>query len=316
MLFDSGILPPSRDKEQKGLINSEAIVARHWHRNTVNDILTDEVYTGDLVQGKTRTLNGKEVQIPRKEWVTVSGTHEPIIRRELFDEAQKILRRGADEIVSKRNPTVPYSTHLFKGKVFCGHCGYAMHRHRSKDVYWFNCQSQVKYSQNVCVQVSVKEEDLKAGAAVMLRKYAETLLGRRLNLCKKAMGAIPDEDSRKTELKKIRQESEKNRDYLKHLFERLMSGEINSGEFNRLKKDFEHKTAELTERALELETSARQITKRVKECWELADCVSSVQCKYDLTAELLESLVEKILVYHDKSFEIIWRFTVFCKIEI
>ena len=64
----------------------------------------------------------------------------------------------------------------------------------------------------------------------------------------------------------------------------------------------------LIERAVELETSPKRLESKIKECWELADCLAATECKYDLTTEILDSLVEKIFVFHDKSFEIVWRF--------
>jgi uncharacterized coiled-coil protein SlyX len=154
----------------------------------------------------------------------------------------------------------------------------------------------------------VKEEDLKAGAAAMLRKYAEALLGKKLKLCKKALGGNADEKDMRAELARVRQEMDKNRGALKDLFEQMMDGRLTPEAFAEKKRDNDGKLAALTDRALELETSPRRLNARIRECWELADCVTAVRCKYDLTAEILDSLVERILVYHDKSFEIVWRF--------
>lgn len=309
-LNDSGVLPPSRDRREKGHIVDETPVGRYWTRTTVASILCDRMYIGDMTQGKTHTHENKQVQVSPDKWVIVENTHAPIVGRVLFSEVQAILQQASVATRKKRNTAVPFSPGLFKGKIFCGHCGYAMHRHRqNKDnVYWWRCESQHKYSKTACVQVSVKEEDLRSGAAIMLRQYAEMLLGRKVKLCRQAMSGLPDEQQQKTELQRIEQETQKNRGMLKTLFEKLMRGEIDSAAFAAQKKAYEQRMGVLTQRLLEMESSPREIDRRIKECWELADCMEAAACKYDLTVELLDRFIEKILVWHDKSFEIVWRF--------
>lgn len=312
-LNDAGVLPPSRDKRARGIIGEkdETPIGRYWNRTTVSDILADRVYIGDMVQGKTRQVAYKSIAVSPEEWVMVENTHQPVIGRELYVKVQEILRNACLEAVEKRSPAVPFTPSVFKGKVFCGHCGYAMKRCRqNKDgVYWYRCQTQNKHSQKACVQVSVKEEDLKTGAAAMLRKYAEAMMGQRIKLCKKAMACAPDEKAMQAERMRIHRETEQSRETLKTLFSQLVAGELATEDFTRKKKAYEAKMSALSKDALELETSPRQLQRRVQECWELADCVEAAGCKYDLTVELLDSLVEKILVYHDKSFEIVWNFS-------
>lgn len=309
-LNDSCVPSPSRDRQEKGHVDDATPIGKFWTRTTITGILTDRIYVGDMVQGKTQTIENTQVRISPDKWVIVENTHQPIVSRELHREVQSILQANMAEVVKKRNPAVPFTPGLFTGKVYCGHCGYSMHRHRqNKDgVYWFRCQSQHKYSQTACVQVSVKEEDLRAGATIMLRKYAEMLLGQKAKLCKQAISCAPDEQVQKTEALRIQQDTDKNRGALKALFEKLMRGEIAAAEFFEQKVDYEKRMAMLTQRTLELESSPKEIGRRVKECCKLADCVEAAGCKYDLTVELLDRFVEKILVWHDKSFEIVWKF--------
>jgi len=304
-----GLPSPSQYFSQKGFIISKG-TAKQWHYNSALFILTDRAYVGDMVQGKTKTVNHIQVKTQPDEWIVVPNTHEPIISRDLFEKVQEVFKQTSCEIMKNRNPVVPYKPSFFVGKVFCGHCGYALHRKReNKDgIYVFRCTSQQNYSESACMQVSIKEEDLKSAAVAMLHKYAETLLGRKLRLCRKAAETTVSGADARTELSKVRQEMNKNRDTLKMLFEQLVSGTLTPDEFSKKKQANSDKLTALTERALELETSPKHLESRIKECWELSDCVSATECKYDLTAEILDSLVEKILVYHDKSFEIVWRF--------
>ena len=76
-LNERKVLPPSHYKWEKGLFQSMKLLGKpFWQKRTVADILSDRVYVGDMVQGKTRTVNGKELSVPREEWVCVPNTHK------------------------------------------------------------------------------------------------------------------------------------------------------------------------------------------------------------------------------------------------
>lgn len=58
-----------------------------WSSATVKRILTNEMYLGHMVQGKTEKINyklKKSVEKPEKDWVKVENTHEPIISEDVF----------------------------------------------------------------------------------------------------------------------------------------------------------------------------------------------------------------------------------------
>lgn len=64
-----------------------------WSPVAVRRILSDEIYTGVLLQGKDKKLSYKlpiRKKLPKEEWVRVENAVEPIISREVFDKVQKI----------------------------------------------------------------------------------------------------------------------------------------------------------------------------------------------------------------------------------
>ena len=88
-LNTEGCLPPSNYKKETGEIRHDRLVGSgHWQTRTVNKVLRSEVYTGDLVQGKTKNIDHRQVIADRDNYITVQNTHEAIISHELFDEVQ------------------------------------------------------------------------------------------------------------------------------------------------------------------------------------------------------------------------------------
>ena len=66
-----------------------------WSATTIIRILSDEIYTGTMVQGKRTTPHFKLKELetkPTSEWVRVEGTHEAIIDKADFDLVQKLKR--------------------------------------------------------------------------------------------------------------------------------------------------------------------------------------------------------------------------------
>lgn len=70
-----------------------------WTASSVNKILRNPVYTGDMVQGRTSKISFKSPAVrenPRDMWIVAKNTHEAIVSRDLFAAVQEIRqkRRG------------------------------------------------------------------------------------------------------------------------------------------------------------------------------------------------------------------------------
>lgn len=79
-------------QKDKSTINIKGCVK--WSTTTVNRILHNEVYLGDMIQHKVEKLNYKSkktIQVPKEEWIIVKNTHEAIIDKETFEQVQRLL---------------------------------------------------------------------------------------------------------------------------------------------------------------------------------------------------------------------------------
>lgn len=301
-LNEQKVLTPSRYKQANGIITSEKLIGTElWTERTVKDMLSDRVYVGDMVQGKTRKTNHKQVFVDPSEWVCVPNTHEPIIDRAVFDE---VNNKPVQKLVepSKRK----FSENNFKGKVFCVHCGYAMNRKlQYKDgAYWFRCETRHKYGKDACVQVSVKESDVVAEIIAMLHEQAEVLTGRYIQL-ERSQSELSETAS---ELKTINAELNDNGRYLKSLYENMVSGIISADEFRQMKSDYEAKIQALSARANEIRDTERNTKSQLTEYRDLNEAVSVTLTNNALTVALIEKLVDRVSVRHDKSLEIRFSF--------
>jgi len=125
-----------------------------WKSEFIHNMLRNEVYIGNMVQGRIRKVNyksKKELRMPKEQWVVVPNTHEPIIDKELFYDVQMLL--------DKKKPTRTRThDYLLKGLVFCHECGYLMcvaprTLKTSGEVLYFRCRTHIrntKYSKCSC----------------------------------------------------------------------------------------------------------------------------------------------------------------------
>lgn len=98
--------------------------AREWHNTVILRILRNEKYCGDLVQKKTYTpdflSHEKKYNRGQEEFIIIKDHHEPIISRELFEKANRILDAKS---LSQKGRAKYSNRYPFSGKIKCGRCG-------------------------------------------------------------------------------------------------------------------------------------------------------------------------------------------------
>lgn len=68
--------------------------AKAWYAGTISNILKNQAYIGNMVQGKRRTRlseNESRHVTDEEDWIIVENTHETIVDKELFDRVRKVL---------------------------------------------------------------------------------------------------------------------------------------------------------------------------------------------------------------------------------
>ena len=69
-----------------------------WKYYTIADMLENEMYIGNMVQGKYGSVSYKTKKNkprPKEQWYRVEGTHEPIIEKELWEKVKAMREQKA-----------------------------------------------------------------------------------------------------------------------------------------------------------------------------------------------------------------------------
>lgn len=243
-----GILSPKEYKKLTGNYRGGfSVMGRsRWSSPTVKRILTNEVYLGHLIQGKTEKVNykiKKTVEKPKEEWVKVEDTHEAIVSGDTFRIVQNLLK--TDTRISHSME----SSSFFAGILFCGDCGEQMIRrvnhYKGKERVYYICST--KNRGEGCSRHSIEEGTLRELAGEIMRRYANAFLEEK-HMFEKAQQQEINLDAAAlydTEISRLKKEQEKYRSLCSSLYEDLRKEIITKGEFERLHKNFNQKSEEL-----------------------------------------------------------------------
>lgn len=311
-LNEMGIAAPSNYKESTGEITSPGLIGSgKWQTRTVMKILQSEVYTGDLVQGKTKVMDHRQVKAENDNLIIAQGTHEAIVSHEIFEAVQAYRKEICEE--SKAKPKKPYTPNIFKGKVFCAHCGRSLHRQRAErkkgpDIYWFHCLTKSRVDRDGCIGVAIQESELMATVTSILEKELSVALGMSVPLLQLETKHQKEHGVLKNRMLLKRQEIEKYRRLVRGLYENFVQGVLTSEEYFTMKADYEEKIKSVSSEITELENEVEQLMRRLEQYRAMEQDAQTLERNHALTAELIERLIDRIVITHDRDIHVAFRF--------
>lgn len=145
---------------------------RNWNGEAIRYILTNEKYIGDSLLRKTFTPNILPLRnIPNKGQVDkfyVTGSHEAIISREVFEKAQTLMKMKR----SKYNNFNKAATYDFSKMIVCGDCGCHYKRRKQKDGVAWICSNKGMPGKE-CHTHNVSEDQIERSFISMYNKLQQ-----------------------------------------------------------------------------------------------------------------------------------------------
>lgn len=297
-LNEAGIMTPGYYHASCGLFSYDNKLAGSgkWQTWTVGKILADEVYTGDMVQGKHTNIGHKQVVTKPEDWIVVRDTHEPLISREMFAKAQGVREQAAAKYT--RTAKDPYSENILRGRVFCACCGKNLHRQRSHGRYFYRCISNDRMGKGSCATgVSrLPEPDLFRAIITIIRQKAEVVMGESLRL-KQCDGRIAAQKTAvDKEIAELRKQTVKQKDLLAGLYESFVKGILTRAEYLELQEDYNRKISDAVERVRQLQGAQSELERQMEQYTSMADKLAAVDKDTALSARLVNQLIQRVTV--------------------
>jgi len=283
-----------------------------WTDRTIRRILKNEMYIGNMVQGKCEKISYKIKQnreIPKEDWIIVKGTHEPIISEDDFRKAQSLFNKNIR--MSPKKQTVD----LFSGFVRCAECGYTLAKKTNKHSYgvyeYYRCTSKTKMGKNACKGThTIRIDKLEKAVLVTLQTMIKTAIDmdefiKKINPVKANKA---DETLLERKIKKEARQLEKYKTAMVDLYPDYKCGVITQDDYLMLK-------ASMTDKIQNLEKSLAIMDEQYQKCKngivQENDFVESFK-KYGkikkLTRPMLVELLDTITVHENGEITIRWNF--------
>lgn len=288
-----------KSKHQNYYINTGAKNKQSlmWTASSIKNILTKEVYVGDMVQSKRKKLNPKKskvIQNDKEDWIIVKNTHEPIIAREDYELVQKLIDERRQDKFSHDGK--PHS--LFTGFVVCGDCGYNMARKKvseKNDKYAWVCSRHMK-NKEICMQHFTREDDIYNAVFGAIKNFISITIDfdKLKPKKKKEVKAVVKVIDYDLEIEVCNQKN-------LCLYQKYKNGELTKEDFIE-KRSVNDKKIESYKIMKEKKENESKTEKHIKE--EILPKVERYKNIKKLTRSLVEEFVEAILVYDENKLEI------------
>lgn len=226
---------------------------KEWQNTVILRVIRNEKYCGDLVQKKTYTpdylSHDKKYNRGQEEFVILKNHHEPIISRELFEEANRILD---EKSISQEGKAKHSNRYPFSGKIKCGNCGasyvarYKNRKDGSRYKAW-RCYEGAKHgrphidkagNQVGCIGASIRNEEaiyIMYLVCKQLNYNRDKIAGNLVNTINSVISMDMTGANTTALAEKIHTAKKKRTD----LIDLYTSGDIDRSEFNALRSKYD-----------------------------------------------------------------------------
>lgn len=313
MLNDRGIPNPTEYKRLHGLRYQQPRTKNStlWKYFAISDMLINEIYIGNMVQGKYGSVSYKTKQCkprPRSTWYRVEGTHAPIIDRDLWDRVQSMIEQRA-------KPFDVGTIGLFAKKVRCANCGYTMRSSKNKGKHYLQCSNR-HVAKDACEGAFISVERLERMVLAELRRLSDMYLDkdeleRRIEFCNNL------QEQKKRLQTDIATYEKKLADYAKAIRELYLDkakGLITEGDYMELSSGFISDRERMECLIADTERQLLAIDEKIAAGDNRRELIEQYTNLDNLTREMVETLIDYIVVdkripgTRDVPIEIHWNF--------
>lgn len=273
-----------------------------WTIAQVKTILKNEVYIGNSVHNRQSTVSfksKKKVRKPESEWFRVEDTHEAIIEKEVFYRVQ-------EQIKARRRQRKDTTTQIFAGLVKCADCGWSMRfgtNNANKTPYsYYACSYYGQFGKGYCSMHYIRYDVLYKAVLERLQFWAKAVQqdeekvlkkiqkagnAERVNTKKKTVSALKKAESRQKEIDRL---------FLK-MYEDRASEKITERNFVMLSGKYQKEQIELEEQITSLSEELRKMEQEMIGAEKWVELIKECSVPKELTATLLNAMIEKILIH-------------------
>jgi site-specific DNA recombinase len=308
LLQERQVLIPMAYRQSKGLPRGGKKTQPNphkWCKTTVQKILAQQEYCGDVINFKTYSKsfkNKRRFENDRENRVIFKDVHEPIISREDFEKVQELIAK------TKHRAPKPHNGEksIFCDLLYCGDCHKKLRYHTNtinKDIHFFVCaNNKVDYRGSCSGRHYVRADAIEQVVMLELQRMAEFLRDDEETFAeilaqKSDKELLKEQKHCEDELQKAIVRNDTVTKLYEKLYEDNATGKVSDEWFMQLSHKYEVERLELKSKISELRKKLSESGKSQKEREDFIYAVRQFMQVNSLTAPLLRELIDHIDVF-------------------
>lgn len=276
-----------------------------WHESSVRRIVKNEKYMGDVILGKTFTVDPiskrRLENFGEKNMYRVENNHEPIISQEVFNKAQAILNKRSAKHGNKGREEKYSRKYAFSSMIQCGFCNTnfsrrTWHANSKHEKITWSCIKAIKQGKKNCPHSkSLSEKELEEAFVDAFNM----LVSKNKEITDEFLKNVEDtlnNTSTAKELRKIKKEINKIENNINKLVDLYLEKILS-------KEDFENKYSELLNELEKVKVKEEELQTITSKEDNLKDRIDTFRKLFEnneilkeFDREIFESVIEKIIV--------------------
>lgn len=221
-----------------------------WADSTIRGIIKNEKYKGDVLQGKTFTIDPithkRMINKGEEDKYYIENNHEAIVSAEVYEKAQSILEKRSGAIETGRRKGNYSRKYTFSSRVFCGFCGSVfvrrnLYNNTNHETKVWQCMSYVKNGKKFCPETKAIRENVIENCFVeayeLLCQDNKEVINNFLN----RIDGFLRENNTKSMLQKLEIKKQVIEDKINSLINLMIDGTIDKETFNKKKIELNKK---------------------------------------------------------------------------
>ena len=276
-----------------------------WCKTTVQKILSQQEYCGDIINFKTYSKSFKNktrYENSKENWAVFKDVNEPIIDRETFETVQKFISKTKRRAPKKENG----ERSIFNGLIYCGDCHSKMRYHTNtsnKEIHYFTCSdNKVDYRGKCPGRHYVRADALEEVVKLELRRLVEMLeidesYFAQLLLRKNNEEREKGKKFLESELQKAITRSNTVSQLYEKLYEDNVIGKVSDEWFVELSHKYEKERIDLKAKIADTRHKIEELKNNNSEYEKFISAIRRFMQMDNLTSPLLRELIDHIDIF-------------------
>lgn len=294
----------ARELNEQGIMT---IKGNPWSTSSVMGIINNEKYKGDILLGKTFTVDPiskrRLENLGEEDRFYIKDHHEPIISEETFERAQEIRsRRNGNRKSATPGKREKFSRqYAFSCMLECGFCGGSLSRRRwhssskYKKTIW-QCVTSTKKGKRYCPDSKGIPEQVIEEAFIesyrMLCADNKDVLDEFISRVEKTLS----EDSIKDKVTKLQKSADNLQAKRKKLLENYLEGVVSKDLYEETDVGYERKLSDVKANLGMLQQQLTDEVSLKRRVAEFKKALSQNEVLEEFDRGIFESIIEKVIV--------------------